>query len=147
MTQQLLLIAAATLVALGACTEGGELASDASPALPEPAAVRCAEAPQLRQFALNQRRAIAELRSDQQRIYAGQRANFVASLAIIAELNCESARAEADSALQEAFQAAREAEANPGSFYSSASRWADANYFASQVIVLLMQPPPEPPAA
>jgi len=117
----------ATSVAVTACGGG------AAPAAPAPTAVGCGDAPQLRQRAIDDRRQSAELSSDQERIYVGNRANFFASLAIIADLECKVAPAAADEALKPAFEAARKAESTR-SMYERAFRWGEADFIASQVI-------------
>jgi hypothetical protein len=105
--------------------------------------VNCADAAQLRQRALDDRRRSDETNSDQEKIVSGNRATFYASLAIIADLKCQMTLPEADEALQPAFDAARKAESTH-SFYESAVWWGEAGFIATQVIPMLMKPVPAP---
>lgn len=134
---------ALAIIALTAC-DGGNTTSDYPPASPAPTAVSCADAPQLRQRAVDDRRQSDELDSDHERIYVGNRANFFASLAIIADLKCKVTLAEADEALKPALEAARKAETT-SSMYERASRWGEADFIAAQVITVLIQLLPAQP--
>jgi hypothetical protein len=138
-----LALALAVLVAITACGDKGST-DDAAPS-PAPTAVSCADAPQLRQRAVDDRRESDERTSDQEKIYIGNRAGFFASLAIIADLKCEVTLAEADEALKPAFDAARKAEGTR-SMYERAFRWGQAAFIATQVIALLVQQLPAPPS-
>lgn len=113
------------------------------PPPPAPTAVSCTDAPQLRQRAIDDRRQRAELDSDHERIYIGNRANFFASLAIVADLKCKVTLAEVDEALKPAFEAARKAEATR-SMYERALSWGEADFIATQVIALLVRQLPGP---
>jgi hypothetical protein len=104
-----------------------------------PTAVNCADVSDLRQRALADRRQREETRSDQERIVAGSRATFFASLATIADLKCKVTLAEADGALKPALDAARQAQASD-SFYERAALWGEANYLAAQVVAMLTKP-------
>lgn len=129
----------APLVALTACGSAPKVVP------PAPTAVACADAPQLRQRAVDDRRQAGELKSDQDKVYIGSRANFFASLAIIADLKCKVVLPEADEALKPAFEAARKAESTR-SFYERAIRWGEADFKASEVIALLVQRLPATPS-
>lgn len=129
----------AALVAFTSCESGNKVSPSSVPA-----AVRCADAPQLRQRALDDRRQSEATKSDQKQISIGNRAGFFASLAIIADLKCKVTLAEADEALKPAFEAARKAE-DSRSFYEVAQRWDEAQFIATQVIALLVQQLPAPP--
>ena len=145
MRTQALTVAMPVLVALAACGDGNAATSDLPPVLPAPTAVRCADAPQLKQRAVDDRRRSAERSSDQEKIYIGNRANFYASLAIVADLECKVTFAEADKALIPAFEAARKAEAT-NSMYERALRWSEADFVAAQTAQLLIQALPTPPS-
>jgi len=136
-----IIVALLGLVATAACDGANKGGSDYSPA---PTAVSCEDAPQLRQRALEARRQSVETTSDQQKIVAGSRATFYASLAIIADLKCKVAVAEADEALKQAFDAARQAEATR-SFYEEAVYWGEACFIATQVVPMLMKQLSAPP--
>ncbi len=69
----------ARLVAVAVCG-GGEEAATAS-AVPAPTAVSCADAPQLKKRALEDRRKSGELTGDRAKVISGSRAKFLASLA------------------------------------------------------------------
>jgi hypothetical protein len=136
-----IIVAVLCLVATTACDGANRGRSDYSPA---PTAVNCADASQLRQRALDDRRQRVETRSDQEKIVAGNRATFYASLAIIADLKCRVSLAEADEALKPAFDAARRAEATR-SFYEGAIHWGEAGFIATQVVPMLMNQLSAPP--
>ncbi len=135
-----IIVAVIGLIA-AACYGANKGGSDSAPA---PTAVNCADAPQLRQRALDSRRRSIETTSDQEKIVAGNRATFYASLAIIADLKCKVALAEADDALKPAFDAARKAEA-ARSFYKEAVHWGEAGFIATQVVPMLMKQLSAPP--
>ena len=132
----------AALPVLVACNGGADPAEEieASSAL---TAVACADASQLRQWSRDYRRQSDDAASDQRTITIGERANFFASLAIIADLKCRMSLAEADEALESALEAAREAQ-NAPNFYNTAVSWGRANFAAAQVIDLLVQNLPTP---
>ena len=135
-----IIVAVLGLVAITACDGANKGRSDYSPA---PTAVNCADASQLRQRALDDRRQRVETRSDQEKIVAGNRATFYASLAIIADLKCKVTLPEADEALKQAFDAARKAESTD-SFYKRAVWWGEAGFIATQVVSILMKRPAPP---
>jgi hypothetical protein len=128
------------LAAAAACHGSAKGAGDYAPA---PTAVHCTDAPQLRQRAVDARRRSVETSSDQARVVAGNRATFYASLAIIADLKCRAALAEADEALKPALDAARKAEA-AGSFYEEAVHWGEAGFIVLEVVPILMKELPDP---
>ena len=132
----------AGLVAITACARTNNVSARSSP---PPTAVACADASQLRQRALDDRRQRDETTSDQERIVTGSRATFYASLAIIADLKCQVTLAEADEALKLAFEAARKAEATH-SFYERAVHWGEAGFIATEVVSMLTKQLPAPAA-
>ena len=134
---------ALSLVAFTAC--GNKSVSDYPPPSPAPTVVSCADAPQLRQRAVEDRRQSEELNSDHEKIYVGNRASFFASLAIIADLKCKVTLVEADEALKPALEAARKAE-DASSMYERAFRWSEADFIATQVIALQIQKLPAKPS-
>ena len=137
--------ALASVIAITACYGANERGSVSAPPSPAPIAVACADGSQLRQRALDDRRRRDETTSDQEKIVAGNRATFYASLAIIADLKCQVTLAEADEVLKPAFEAARKAEATH-SFYERAVHWSEAGFVATQVVSMLMKQLPAPPS-
>jgi hypothetical protein len=137
------LITAALLV-LVACEAGDDSTSDIDASLPLTSVV-CTDAPQLRQWSRDYRSQSDDVASDQRTITIGERANFFASLAIIADLKCRTTVVEADEALASALEAARKAQDAPN-FYTTAVSWGRANFAAAQVIDLLVQNLPAPAA-
>ena len=125
------------LVATAACEVATDGASAASRPLPAPTAVSCSDAAQLAQRALDERRRREDTSSDQDKVVAGARATFYASLATVARLKCKTPVADVDETLKPAFDAARRAEATH-SFYERAVQWADANFIVTQVVDRLM---------
>jgi hypothetical protein len=127
-----------SLVAIAACdvTYGRAGAAARPPAVPT--AVRCLDAPWLQQQAVDERRRRDETRSDQEKIVAGGRATFYASLATIARLSCKTTLAAVEETLKPAFAAARSAQ-DTQSFYERAVHWADANFLLAQTIDKLMK--------
>jgi hypothetical protein len=100
--------------------------------------VHCADALQLRERAATDRRHSIEEKSDHARIQIGDRASYLASLAIVADLKCKRPLAVADDALRPAFEAARKAEA-ANSIYEMAFWWREANFAAMTVISQIIQ--------
>jgi len=133
------------LVALTACGSGCVGAGSTVSQSPLPTSVSCTDASQLRQRALDDRLHVAELKSDQEKTSAGNRANFFASLAVIASLKCKVTVAAADEGLNKALDAARKA-ADTSSFYDRTKGWSDANFLASEAIALLVQQVPSQPS-
>ena len=134
-----MLFPAAALIALAAC-EGPRVVAESAGALPT--AVNCGDATQIRQRAADDRRRVEESRSDHERISIGSRANFLASLAVIADLKCKVSSPEVDEMLKPALEAARSAEAN-ASVYEKTRGFARADFTAHQVIDLLIQQMPK----
>ncbi len=98
-----------------------------------PTSVHCADAAPLRQRATDDRRQSEGATSDQVKVTVGNRANFFASLAVIADLECKVTLVEADEVLRSAFDAARKAEA-ASNFYEAAHRWGEANFMATRPV-------------
>jgi hypothetical protein len=134
-------IVGVVMVGVTACGTGAQVTRP----LPPPTAVSCGDAAQLRQRAVDDRRQSAQTRSDQEKIYIGNRASFFASLAIVAELKCKVTLVQADEALKPAFEAARKAH-ETRSMYERAKQWGEANFMATQAIALLIQQLPAPPS-
>ena len=109
-----------------------------SPSSAIPTAVHCRNGGQLRQLAANDRSRVGESRSDHERISIGSRANFLASLAVIADLKCKVSAPEIDDTLKPALEEARKAEAN-ASIYEKTCGFAEADFTAHQVIDSLIQ--------
>jgi hypothetical protein len=130
--------ALAAVIAAVACETANGSGSAGARSAPAPSAVNCADAPQLRQRALDDRRRLAETNSDQERIVAGNRATFYVSLATIADLKCTVTLAQADEALKPALAAAAKAQ-ETHSFYERAVYWSEASYLASQVVPMLVK--------
>lgn len=104
---------------------------------PIPTAVNCGDAPQLRERAGADRRRVEQSRSDHERISLGSRANFLASLAVIADLKCKVTFTSADETLKRSLDLAREAESSD-SIYEKTRRFHDADFTARQVIDMLI---------
>jgi hypothetical protein len=142
MRVQNLSLVLAAVAALASCG-GNDATSDPPPSVP--AAVSCGDAQQLRQRAADIRGRAETLTSDQEKINAGNRARFLASLAIVAALKCHVILAEAEEALNAALEMARTAEGTSG-FYERTIRWGEADFMATQVSARLIQQLPAPPA-
>jgi hypothetical protein len=127
----------AWLLIVAAC--GGQVAIGGGVAsVAVPAEVRCVDAARLRQAAADDRTKGAAVKSDQRRVSADHRANFFASLAVIAALTCRGTAVEADEALRSALDAARKADA-ARSFYEAAHLWNYATFTATEVASRLAQ--------
>ena len=133
-TGRLLLVLALTSC-LPACESRPDLSVDIVE--PMPTAVNCGDATRLREQAAHDRRRVEQTRSDHERISVGSRANFLASLAVIADLKCKVAVAEGDDTLKAALEAARHADANH-SVYESTNGFNAANFKATQVVEALL---------
>jgi len=131
------LLAAAALLTVTGCGGDSSVATESASAGVIPAAVSCGDAPALRQRAADDRRRIAESRSDQERISVGSRANLLASLAVIADLKCKVTLAEADEALKPALEAARKAAATK-SVYEKTRGFNEASFAATGVVEALL---------
>lgn len=142
MRVQTLSLVLAAVAALASCS-GNNATSD--PPASVPTTVSCGDAQQLRQQAADIRRGADALTSDQEKINAGNRARFFASLAIVAALKCHVILAEADDALKSALEMARTAEATR-SFYERTIRWGEADFRATQASAMLIPQLPAPPA-
>jgi hypothetical protein len=128
----------AAIMLLAACNSGGQAAGTSGMSSAAPDTIACADAPQLRQRAAEERRRSTESSGDQARLLLASRANFLASLTVVAELQCTATTDdEASEALQEALQIARAAEGTAG-FYAQAAQWAEANFAATRAIDILV---------
>lgn len=132
--RNLVLISSIMIGAVG-CAPAGE-ATGASPA-PLPTAVNCTDASRLKVDASGARRHIAVQTGDRAKIISGNRAKFIASLAVIAELRCKTSAREVDGLLQKALEIGRAAEANR-SEYEAARGWTEADLLAAEAIALLI---------
>jgi flavin-binding protein dodecin len=128
----------AVLLLVGSCDAQSEASDRARLGTSLPADAACADVAQLRQHATDDRLRMAEVSSQQTRIVVGARANFLASLAVAAQLRCVGTPAAENDALQDALEVARRAE-GASSFYEQASRWDEANYALTRVIDDLVQ--------
>jgi hypothetical protein len=142
MRVQNLSLVLAAVAALASC--GGNNATSDPPAS-VPTTVSCGDVQQLRQRAADIRGRAGTLTSDQEKINAGNRARFFASLAIVAALKCHPMLADADAALQPALEMARKAETTR-SFYERTIQWGEADFLATQVSAMLIQQLPVPHA-
>ena len=97
-------LALAGLVAMSACDAANRGGDDGNRSL-STTAINCGDAAELNRTALDDRRRRDKTNSDQEKIVAGNRATFYASLAIIADLRCHVTLPEADEALKPAFEA------------------------------------------
>lgn len=128
------------LVTLAACSHVGAT----PPASTIPAGVSCADAPQLRQRAADDRLKSEASRSDHEKIVVGSRAGFFAALALVADLKCKVTLAATDEALEKAFEAARQAEATR-SMYARAQKWSEAAYITTEASAILIRQLPAAP--
>lgn len=122
------------LLLLASC----DAASDAPDATAVPAAAECADAGPLRQRVSDDRLRMTEVSSQQTQVVLGSRANFMASLALVAQLGCAVTLPDGDTALEAALEGARAA-VEASSFYEQATRWNEANYALAQLIENLVQ--------
>lgn len=136
MTGPRLSLLSAMLLTMGACADPGK--SPTGSAQPLPATVRCEDALELRDLAAAARAQITILPGDRAQIIGGNRAGFLASAAIIADLRCKAIAANVDTLLGEALAVGRAAEAAT-SEYEAAKRWAEADLIAADAIALLVR--------
>ncbi len=134
------LLALVVLASIAGCdgpsTVSVELMEAPSSAIP--AAVNCGNAAQLRERAASDRTRVGQSRSDHERISVGSRANFLATLAVVADLKCKVTHAEADEALRPALEAARKAEESD-SVYEKTNGFNDASFMATRAAALLTE--------
>ena len=130
--------ALAVLVPCLACSDRNKVTGGSVGRFSVPTAVNCADAPMLTQRAAEDRHGMGDVRSDQEKLLIGSRANFVAALALLAELKCRVVPRDADDALKPALEAARMADATDG-FYEKAHWWSEAGFIATQVVRGLIQ--------
>jgi dihydroorotase-like cyclic amidohydrolase len=143
MRVRLLLVPAAVLL-LAACDSSGQADHTGGTAIAVSSTAACSDALPLRERAAEVRHRGLVVSSDQARLLLANRANFLASLAVAAELQCVVTLHDVEDALQAALQAARDAEGTAG-FYAAATRWTEANSAVVRVIELLVQGlPPSP---
>lgn len=120
------------IAALADCG-GSDLRAASEEMAAVPAAVNCGDAPQLSQRAAEDRQRVIGSRSDHERIATGSRANFLSSLAVIANLKCRDAGAAVDDSLNAALAAARNAAATK-SVYEKTRGYQEATFLATRVI-------------
>src|SRR5262245_2654260 len=140
--RNLLLISAALVGAVG-CAQAGD-ATGARPA-PLPTAVNCGDVSTLKTHAADARRHIAEQTGDRARIISGNRAKFLASLAVVAELRCKAGARDVEALVTKALDVGRVAETT-ASEYEAARGWTDADLVAADAIALLVSQLPGPPS-
>ena len=144
MRLQALTLALAVLTSVAGC-DGPQVLSVELVESAIPTAVNCGNGPQLRQRAADDRRRVDESRSDHERISVGSRANFLASLAVIADLKCTVIRTEADEPLKTALEAAHKAESTD-SVYEKTRGYHQASFAATRAIDLMTERLPAPAA-
>ena len=134
------LLALAVLVSIAGCDGPAAVSVELmeAPSSAIPATVSCGDAGQLRHRAANDRTQVGQSRSDHERISVGSRANFLATLAVIADLKCKVTSTEADDVLKPALEAARKAEENNG-IYEKTRGFNDANFAATRAVALLTE--------
>jgi hypothetical protein len=135
------LIVAAVAMLTG-CGADGEGMDGATAAISVPNASSCGDASQWRQRAVETRSEALELSSEQARITYGNRANFFASMAVAADLQCIVSLNDGDLAIEAALDAARTAE-SARSFYERTIHWGEAQFAANGAIELLVQRIPQ----
>lgn len=131
-----LILSLAAFTAFTACESAP--ATSAAPVAALPTTVSCQDAATLRQRSQNDQRRAEATKSDQEKIFTNSRANYLASLAIVADLICGTPVAPAEATLAQAFKAAGEAE-KTASFYAQAASLSVANLRASEAISILRQ--------
>jgi hypothetical protein len=132
-------LACITAVAvLAGCGADDEADGRARDAIAVPSAAGCGDASRWRQRAAETRSERLESSSDQARITHANRANFFASMAVAADLQCIVSLNDGDHALEAALDAARTAE-RARSFYEQTIRWGEAHHAANGAIELLVQ--------
>jgi hypothetical protein len=140
--RNLVLISSILVGAVG-CAPAGEATGPSPASLPT--AVNCTDASTLKVHAADARHHIAEQTGDRAKIISGNRAKFLASLAVAAELRCKATVREVDGLLQKALEIGRAAEANR-SEYEAARGWTEADLAAAEAIALLISQLPAAPS-
>lgn len=135
-------IVAAIFLTLPSCTAQIEGADAGITPVEVPPTVVCSDTASLRQRAADDDQRVHNSPSDQAKIVLAGRANFFASLAVVAELTCRNPiDAESGGSLQAALQVAREAEAG-STFYGRAAKWSEAISTVIRVIAIQVAHPP-----
>ena len=136
------LLLAAVLMSIAGCDGPSTLSVELmeAPSSAIPTAVNCGDAAQLRERVASDRTQVAQSRSDHERISVGSRANFLATLAVIADLKCTVTSTEADDLLKPALEAARRAAEND-SVYEKTRGFIDAHFAATRAVALLTAAP------
>jgi hypothetical protein len=142
-TSRHLLLISAALFAAAACAPAGEATGTSS--APLPTTVNCGDASTLKAQAADARRDIAEQKGDRAKIIKGNRAKFLASLAVVAELRCKASAGEVAALLEKALEVGRVAETTR-SEYEAAREWTEADLVATEAITLLASQLPALPS-
>jgi hypothetical protein len=129
-----LLLLSAALSGTAGCAQGG---SAIGPDAPLPTAVTCADASKLKDQAADARRRIRELGGDRAQIIGGNRAKFLGSLALLAQLKCKANVSEVDALLGEALEVGHVAETTT-SEYEAARQWTEADLIIGDAVALLV---------
>jgi hypothetical protein len=127
----------AALSVVGGCSPDSEAQGDEG-AISIPSTADCQDAREWQQQSVVARTQKAEDPSDQAQILRLGRANFLAGMAIVADLRCLSADREVDQRIDAALEAAHEA-TRARSFYEQAILWGRANEAANQAIQQLVR--------
>ncbi len=127
-----------TLLLLASCTDASEAPDAAALATAVPVSAECADAGPLRQRVADDHLRMTEASSQQTQVVLGSRANFMASLALVAQLRCVVSLPDGADALEAALGVARGAQ-EASSFYEQATRWNEANYTLTQLVEHLVQ--------
>ena len=128
-----------SLATLAACSGASDVPTSVPAAIRIPDTVQCADASGLRDRVAGERESVGALTSDQDKVDAGSRANFLASLATIADLRCrvQTADAGSDELIARALDAGRTASETAG-FYERNVRWSEATLLAQDAITHLL---------
>jgi hypothetical protein len=128
----------AAIAVLAGCAPDGEAPGGTSSAIAVRDATGCDEAAHWRQRSAEARSQGLQSSGDQARTNHINRANFFASMAVAADLQCIVTSDEGDQPIAAALEAARNAEA-ARSFYEQTRHWGEAHHAALQAIEVLVQ--------
>ena len=137
MRARTLLLALTVLTSIAGC-DGPQVLSVEVVESAIPTAVSCGQSGQLRERAANDRSRVGESRSDHERISLGSRANFLATLAVVADLKCTVTGTDAEEPLKAALEAAHKAEST-NSVYEKTRGFNEANFAAIRALKLLTE--------
>lgn len=132
---------AATILVTTACTREGPASIGVEPL---PASASCQDAAGLRDRAGEARRQSGDVTGDRAQIIAGNRAKFLGTIAMIAQLSCTATSSDAARLVERALEVAQGAQTT-NSEYEAARRWTEADLIATDAIMLLLSQLPTSP--